>query len=87
MTLTNTPPAAAMKLPHLRIGNVDIGFPIVQAALSGYSDWPMRMLAREHGASYSLCEVMLDQFLVAMKDRAKISASSAEPSANWRAAT
>lgn len=53
----------------LRIGNVDIGFPVVQAALSGYSDWPMRMLAREHGASYTLCEVMLDQFLVALRDR------------------
>ena len=31
----------------------------------------MRMLAREYGASYTLCEVMLDQFLVSMKDRAK----------------
>ena len=63
--------AQPRKFPHLRIGNLDLGFPVVQAALSGYSDWPMRMLAREHGASYSLCEVMLDQFLVAMKDRAK----------------
>jgi tRNA-dihydrouridine synthase B len=76
MTLTNSPAAhlsnaLAPQLPHLRIGNLDIGFPVVQAALSGYSDWPMRMLAREYGASYSLCEVMLDQFLVAMKDRAK----------------
>ncbi len=55
----------------LRIGNVAIGFPVVQAALSGYSDWPMRLLARRHGASYSLCEVMLDQFLVSLKDRKK----------------
>ena len=55
----------------LRIGNLEIGFPIVQAALSGYSDWPMRLLARRHGASYSLCEVMLDQFLVALKTRDK----------------
>ncbi|MFO0921471.1 MAG: tRNA-dihydrouridine synthase [Pirellulales bacterium] len=53
----------------LRIGSVEVGFPIVQAALSGYSDWPMRWLARKHGASYSLCEVMLDQFLVAVKQR------------------
>ncbi len=29
----------------------------------------MRWLARKHGASYSLCEVMLDQFLVAVKQR------------------
>lgn len=55
----------------LRIGSLHIGFPCVQAALSGYSDWPMRLIAREHGASYSLCEVMLDQFLVTFKDRQK----------------
>ncbi|MFM9838163.1 MAG: tRNA dihydrouridine synthase [Cyclobacteriaceae bacterium] len=29
------------------------------------------MLAREHGASYTLCEVMLDQFLVSLKNREK----------------
>jgi tRNA-dihydrouridine synthase B len=52
----------------LRIGPVTIGFPVVQAALSGYSDWPMRVLARRLGASYSLCEVLLDQFLVTVKD-------------------
>lgn len=56
-------------LPDLRIGELRIGLPFVQAALSGYSDWPMRLLAREHGASYTLCEVMLDQFLVSLRDR------------------
>src|SRR5262245_12382862 len=55
-------------LPSLRLGAVEIGFPVVQAALSGYSDWPMRLLARQHGASYALCEVLLDQFLVTVKD-------------------
>ena len=55
-------------LPLLQIGPLPIGFPVVQAALSGYSDWPMRLLARRHGASYTLCEVMLDQFLVTVKD-------------------
>ncbi|MEX2174726.1 MAG: tRNA-dihydrouridine synthase [Pirellulaceae bacterium] len=44
---------------------------MVQAALSGYSDWPMRLLARRHGASYALCEVLLDQFLVTVKDNRK----------------
>jgi len=52
----------------VRIGPVEIGSPFVQAALSGYSDWPMRLIARRHGASYALCEVMLDQFLVTVKD-------------------
>ena len=58
-------------LKNLSIGNVDVGFPVVQAALSGYSDSPMRTLARRLGASYSVCEVMLDQFLVAVKQRKK----------------
>jgi nifR3 family TIM-barrel protein len=61
--------ASAVK--NLSIGDVEIGFPVVQAALSGYSDWPMRVIARRHGASYTLCEVMLDQFLVEVKQRAK----------------
>lgn len=52
-----------------QIGSVKIENPLAQAALSGYSDWPMRMMARRHGAAYSLCEVMLDQFLVSLKDR------------------
>lgn len=60
-------------LPNLRIGRVEIGFPVVQAALSGYSDWPMRVIARRLGASYSLCEVMLDQFLTQLKDRQRTS--------------
>ncbi len=53
----------------LTIGDVEIGFPVVQAALSGYSDWPMRVIAKRLGAPYTLCEVMLDQFLVKVKDR------------------
>ncbi len=63
--------ATRKPMSQLRIGNLEVGFPCVQAALSGYSDWPMRLLAREHGASYSLCEVMLDQFLVSFRDRKK----------------
>ena len=61
--------SSAMVLADLRIGNVEIGFPVVQAALSGYSDWPMRVTARRLGAPYTLCEVMLDQFLLKVKLR------------------
>ena len=53
----------------LSLGAVEIGFPVVQAALSGYSDWAMRVIARRHGASYALCEVMLDQFLLQVRNR------------------
>ena len=60
--------SASCSLPDLRLGSVHLGFPIVQAALSGYSDWPMRLLARRHGASYAICEVLLDQFLVTVKE-------------------
>jgi len=51
-------------MQSLRFDNVEIDFPIVQAALSGYSDWPMRIIARRLGAPYTLCEVMLDRFVV-----------------------
>lgn len=53
----------------LHIDNVTIGFPVVQAALSGYSDAAMRLMARRLGAPYALCEVMLDQFLLALRQR------------------
>jgi len=53
------------------VGNVEIATPFFQAALSGYSDSPMRVIARRHGAAYSICEVMLDQFLVTLNDRKK----------------
>lgn len=61
------------RFPPLRIGLLEIGFPVVQAALSGYSDWPMRVIARRLGAPYTLCEVMLDQFLTQLKDRRRTS--------------
>ena len=51
-------------LPPLHLGPVAIEFPAVQAALSGYSDGPMRQIARRLGAPYTLCEVLLDQFVV-----------------------
>ena len=55
----------------IQLGDVFIDFPVVQAALSGYSDWPMRVIAKRLGAPYTICEVMLDQFLVSIKDERK----------------
>lgn len=52
------------ELNPLTIGKVHIGFPVVQAALSGYSDLAMRVIARRLGASYALCEVMLDRLVL-----------------------
>ncbi|MFP6671685.1 MAG: tRNA-dihydrouridine synthase [Pirellulaceae bacterium] len=60
-----------MIMTPVEIGPLKLDFPVVQAALSGYSDWPMRVIAKRLGASYSVCEVMLDQFLVAARKRAK----------------
>ena len=54
-----------------RIGNVVIDFPVVQAALSGYSDWPMRVIARRLGAAYTLGEVLLDRFIVQVSTGSK----------------
>lgn len=59
----------ALNLRPLRIGDVSIGFPVVQAALSGYSDGPMRIVARRLGAPYTLAEVMIDRFVLKLKNR------------------
>jgi nifR3 family TIM-barrel protein len=57
------------ELGGLHIGSLKLDFPVVQAALSGYSDMPMRLIARRHGAPYTLCEVMLDKFILQLKSR------------------
>lgn len=59
-------------LTPLRIGSIALDFPVVQAALSGYSDWAMRVIARRLGTPYTLCEVLLDQFLSRRATRARI---------------
>lgn len=53
----------------LQIGNIKLALPVVQAALSGYSDWPMRAMARRLGAPYSVAEVMIDNFVNSLRDR------------------
>jgi tRNA-dihydrouridine synthase B len=42
--------------------------PAIQAALSGFSDRPMRVVARRFGAEFAMAEVMLDE-LVTLKGR------------------
>jgi nifR3 family TIM-barrel protein len=69
-TKADSPPGIR-ELRPLEIGNVSIGFPVVQAALSGYSDGPMRIVARRLGAPYTLAEVMIDRFLLDLKDRVR----------------
>ena len=54
---------------ELGIGPIRLDFPAVQAALSGYSDAAMRLIARRHGAPYTLCEVLLDKFITQLKPR------------------
>ena len=53
-----------MAFSPLQIGPVEIGSPFVQAALSGYSDGAMRRIARRLGASYTICEVLIDRLVV-----------------------
>ncbi len=55
----------------LAIGDLHIGFPVVQAALSGYSDGPMRIIARRLGAPYTVAEVLVERFVLDLKDRSK----------------
>ena len=50
--------------PPLAFGPVEIGFPVVQAALAGYSDWPMRLVASRLGAPFTYSQAMLARFVV-----------------------
>ena len=54
------------RFPDLSIGSVPIGFPCIQAALSGVSDWAERQIARRLGASATVSEVMLDEFIISV---------------------
>ena len=56
-------------LSPLKIGPIQLDLPVVQAALSGYSDRAMRIIARRHGAPYTLCEVMLDRLVIEAKKK------------------
>lgn len=53
----------------LHLGSIQLDLPVVQAALSGYSDWPMRAIARKLGAPYTIAEVMVDSFVNSLRDR------------------
>ena len=48
----------------LEIGNLHIGLPAVAAALSGFSDRPMRVVARRYGAEFAMAEVVLDEIVL-----------------------
>ena len=48
----------------LTIGPLNIQLPVIQAALSGFSDRPMRIVARRYGANFAMAEVVLDELVV-----------------------
>jgi nifR3 family TIM-barrel protein len=48
----------------LKIGALELDAPVVQAALSGYSDVAMRRVARGHGAAFALSGVVLDKLVL-----------------------
>ena len=48
----------------LEIGELQIGLPAVAAALSGFSDRPMRIVARRYGAEFAMAEVVLDEIVL-----------------------
>ena len=64
-------PVPGTHVNRLSIGGIPLASPFVQAALSGYSDRAMRILARRHGAAYAIGEVLLDQFVSTAKSGRK----------------
>jgi nifR3 family TIM-barrel protein len=47
------------KTVALRIGTLELDVPFLQASLSGYTDYPMRMFARRYGCPFTIADVML----------------------------
>jgi len=62
-------PVTRYRVAMLSIGPLKLDLPVVQAALSGYSDWPMRAVAKRMGAPYTIAEVMIDNFVNSLKNR------------------
>lgn len=52
----------------MKIGEIHLDVPFFQASLSGYTDWAMRILARQFGVPLTLTGVMLDK--VSLHERA-----------------
>ncbi len=48
----------------LTIGSIEVEAPFVQAAMAGYSDRPMRRLARRYGAILTISEANLDRLII-----------------------
>ena len=48
----------------LQLGNLRLDVPAIQGALSGFSDLPMRRVARAFGCVYAMNEVVLDELVV-----------------------
>lgn len=48
----------------MEIGKIKLEAPIIQAAISGYSDRAMRELARQFGAEMTFSGLMLDKSVV-----------------------
>ncbi|QDU06875.1 tRNA dihydrouridine synthase [Gimesia aquarii] len=55
------------QITPVSLGSYQLESPLFQAALSGYSDYPMRVIAAKLGAAYTLCEVMIDRMIVQSK--------------------
>lgn len=53
-----------MALRPLNIGHLALEVPAMQGALSGFSDLPMRRVARAFGCLYAMNEVVLDELVV-----------------------
>jgi nifR3 family TIM-barrel protein len=64
-------PSASGLPTDLSIGGLRLDFFAVQAALSGYSDHAMRLVARRLGAPYTVCEVLLDRLVMQKSNRAQ----------------
>jgi nifR3 family TIM-barrel protein len=61
--------SATRKLPHLRIGPLDVTPPVVLAPMAGVTNYPFRSLCRRYGAGLFISEMITARPLVEGRER------------------
>lgn len=63
--------ATVIEIRPLRLGPLTLASPCVQAGLAGYSDQPMRMVARRRGCPFAITEALSDEHVVGASHRVR----------------
>ncbi|MHC5000292.1 MAG: hypothetical protein ACYTE1_05660 [Planctomycetota bacterium] len=68
----------------LKYGSIQLDMPFIQAPLSGYTDHPMRILAKRFGCPLTFTGVMLDKIALHHKALKKLKFQPVRPGGHGR---